>query len=236
MTAATHHLFPPIRRAGLPAAANRRGAALASILAAHAALAWGLLHLGAVVDGVVAPPAVTVTFVETARPPQAPQPLPTVAPARPVAPEPLAAPPVDVAVASATAWPTPAATVDRPAPAPAIASPVADPAQPAEPTAPAARAPAVLPPSALQYRVPPAPDYPRMARRAGETGTVLVRVLVDEAGQPRQAVVAQSSGFARLDDEARLAVLRARFQPPRVDGQAVSGWAVVPIRFDLGAA
>jgi protein TonB len=65
-------------------------------------------------------------------------------------------------------------------------------------------------------------------------GTVLLRVLVDEAGRPVQVVVEQSSGFRLLDRSAREQVLAGwRFQPASVDGRAVRAWARVPVSFEL---
>lgn len=42
---------------------------------------------------------------------------------------------------------------------------------------------------------------------------MLVQLLIDEAGRPRQVRVAQSSGHVRLDDAALAAVRAARFKP-----------------------
>ena len=53
------------------------------------------------------------------------------------------------------------------------------------------------------------PAYPPASRRAGEEGTVRLKVLVDEKGRPRDVAVATSSGFARLD-EAAIQAVRSR--------------------------
>jgi protein TonB len=108
---------------------------------------------------------------------------------------------------------------------------VAAPAPPGPASAPPA--PRTIPASAVQYLVEPAPEYPRLAARHGESGRVLVRVFIDEAGLPQQVQVAQSSGFARLDGAAVAAVQKARFRPPTVNGQPVAGWTHVPIDFGL---
>lgn len=86
----------------------------------------------------------------------------------------------------------------------------------------------------LAYRVYPAPRYPRAALRAGKTGTVTLKVLVDEQGWPRQVAVDTSSGHRELDRAAREHVQATwRFHPAMDQGRAVSAYALVPIEFTL---
>lgn len=85
----------------------------------------------------------------------------------------------------------------------------------------------------IAYLVKPDPQYPPLARRAGEEGTALIRVLVNTEGRPEEANVQQSSGFNRLDEAARKAVLAARFRPHQENGQAIRVWAMVPVNFTL---
>jgi hypothetical protein len=54
--------------------------------------------------------------------------------------------------------------------------------------------PVALPASALRYVTMPRLVYPAAARRLGETGTALVRVVVDVNGLPREVTLHQSSG------------------------------------------
>ena len=79
----------------------------------------------------------------------------------------------------------------------------------------------------------PAPSYPAYSRRAGETGRVVVRVLIDEKGNPLRLEMQESSGFSRLDDSAMTAIRAARFKPYTEDGQTRSVWVLIPIVFDL---
>ena len=89
-------------------------------------------------------------------------------------------------------------------------------------------------PMQLEYRVAPAPDYPRMALRRGITGTVLLQVLVGIDGRPLDVTVAKSSGNRELDEAARAQVLRRwSFQPATKNGQAVQAIGMVPIEFAL---
>jgi protein TonB len=90
-----------------------------------------------------------------------------------------------------------------------------------------------VPSTAVQYLKRPAPSYPSYSRRAGETGRVVVRVLIDEKGNPLRLEMQESSGFARLDDSAMTAIHAARFKPYTEDGQPRSVWVLIPIVFDL---
>ena len=88
-----------------------------------------------------------------------------------------------------------------------------------------------LPASAVQYRVLPPVELPRASRRAGESGTVWLRVLVDAAGLPAQVTVQRSSGFARLDEQALWAMRQARFRPHTEGGRAVEVEVIAPIEY-----
>lgn len=84
------------------------------------------------------------------------------------------------------------------------------------------------------YSVNPKPPYPMLARRRGEQGTVLLRVLVRADGHVAEAEVKQSSGSALLDDVALRTVRSTwRFTPARLNGVPVESWVEVPIRFVL---
>jgi TonB family protein len=87
------------------------------------------------------------------------------------------------------------------------------------------------------YGANPPPPYPARARRRGEHGTVVLRVLVDADGSVERAKIAQSSGFDSLDAIALDTVRRRwRFVPARRGGTAIESWVLVPIRFTLDAA
>jgi len=83
------------------------------------------------------------------------------------------------------------------------------------------------------YRSNPAPDYPLASRLLGEEGRVLVRVLVDSAGQPDRVQLARPCGFSRLDNSAVAAVKAWKFLPARRRDRAVAAWVTVPVRFSL---
>ena len=79
----------------------------------------------------------------------------------------------------------------------------------------------------------PAPHYPTLAKRLGEQGKVMLRVLVNAAGQPQLIELQTSSGSERLDIAAIEAVKRWQFIPAREGNAAVDGVAIVPIHFQL---
>ena len=155
-------------------------------------------------------------------------------PTQPTAPKVPSARPKAMPHASVT--PSPVPMQNPVAAAVAIAAPqsIAAPA-PAEQSIPAApvEAPPKIMSSGVEYLQSPQPEYPAIARRMREEGMVMLRVLVNENGRPERVDVQKSSGSARLDEAARLAVLRALFKPHREDGKTVAVYAIVPIRFQL---
>lgn len=213
------------------------------ILLLHVLVVWALLQLDTVQDAVRKATPVFVQLMLPAAPPEPPKPpLPLPMPAPPslkpppaalvsvTAPSPVAAVLVAPTLA-AEAMPAPPAPVQAILPTLVAVAPVAP--VPPPPAAPAP-APRVLPSSAVQYLVAPVLVYPRLSQRNGETGRIVVRVLIGAAGgAPISVQVSQSSGHARLDDAAIAAVQKARFKPPTDMGQSVEGWALIPIDFDL---
>jgi protein TonB len=130
---------------------------------------------------------------------------------------------------------------------PIASPPVAIPSTEGHIAAPLATTPTLAPPGTIQgpattatpveaslaYRSAPL-QFPVQALRQHMHGTVLLRVLVDEAGKPVDVVVEHGSGYALLDRSAREQVLAGwRFQPAMVNGQAVRAWARVPVSFAL---
>jgi len=107
------------------------------------------------------------------------------------------------------------------------------------PVAPVAQAPAVAPApkvvqaSQLGFLIPPNPVYPGAARRAGQQGTVMVRMLVDIAGRPSQVSLQTSSGHTALDESALSAVRASQLRPYSEGGSAQAVWVIVPVRFVL---
>jgi protein TonB len=127
----------------------------------------------------------------------------------------------------------------KPAPAPEDAPKLVETAPPPPPAMaePAPTAPGTVPvagggsqPMPIAGQSPP-PAYPAAALRAGETGSVVVRVEVDATGYPNNVTVIQRSGSRDLDRAATDAVRRWRFTPAQSNGQAVPGTIEVPFDF-----
>jgi len=209
--------------------------------------------VAAVIVPVVPPPAPTVAAAPAAAPAPAP-PAPTPAKPPPVKPrvappppKPRAAPPQPAPAAQArptapAVAPVPPAAAPEPAPAPLAAAPTPAPAAapaaappvPASPPAPAAPPVVVQPSTQAAYLNNPRPDYPAMSRRLGETGRVIVRVLIGPDGRAREARLQRSSGFERLDQVAlETARDRWRYVPGTRDGVPEAMWFNVPINFVL---
>lgn len=202
------------------------------------------LHAAVVV--VVQPPApdfepakvrvLEVVLVQTEPPrplPIEPEPTP-LPPQRPRAPDRAAAvtePPRRAEVAQ----PVLALPEPNPAAEPALVVPRAAEkrAPPAEARTEVASAAPTLPGFSAAYLRNPAPRYPVAARRAGEQGTVTLRVLVTRDGQPARVDIEKPSGSAHLDSAALEAVRAWRFVPARQGTDAIESWVLVPIVFRL---
>jgi len=79
----------------------------------------------------------------------------------------------------------------------------------------------------------PAPVYPRLSKRRGEQGQVLLRVQVTPQGHADRVNIKQSSGSVRLDKAAQQTVRQWRFVPAQKNGQPITAWVIVPIIFKL---
>jgi protein TonB len=125
--------------------------------------------------------------------------------------------------------PAPRPAQKRPA-APAPQGP-AD-AQPQQ-AAPVAAAPRTVSASQVGYLVQPRAVYPARSRKAGEQGTVVVRVQIDASGRASQALLEKSSGHPALDEAALSAIRAAQFRPYAEGGVPQPVWVLAPIKFEL---
>lgn len=238
-------MVPSLAGAGpmlAPVNVQRRNAVIVgAVLALHVAGLWalqsGLLRRAvevivpvALVGQVVPPaPVAEPTPPVPARLP--PQPAPRVTPKIPTpakAPAPTPAPaPQPIAVAQAPASPEAPTGVSESAPLPAISAPVAATAPPA----PAAR---VEPPvedadyTANEEIFRP----PAAARRAGESGTVLLKLTVGIQGVATAVELARSSGSTRLDNAALQGARLLRFKPATRGGQPIEYTYLFPVKYD----
>jgi len=76
------------------------------------------------------------------------------------------------------------------------------------------------------------PEYSEEARKAKWQGTVVVSVIVDELGRPRNVRVQRSLGLG-LDQKAVEAVSQWRFKPGLKDGKPVPVMATIEVNFRL---
>ena len=76
------------------------------------------------------------------------------------------------------------------------------------------------------------PEYSEEARKAKFQGTVLLSVIVDEKGNPRDLRIVRPLGLG-LDEKAIEAVMKWRFRPGLKDGRAVPVSAYVEVNFRL---
>jgi protein TonB len=164
-----------------------------------------------------------------------------------VAPTLMTSPPSTPATSATLATPAPSATQEPLSPLAARAEPVDAPAATGSaspsPSSPAASKPVAreaeapvsvvrVEPSLIASSQQP-PVYPRASRRAGEAGTVVLRINIAASGAVTATAVAVSSGFERLDAAAQKAVQQWRFTPGTVDGVPTAMPLQVPIRFEL---
>ena len=83
------------------------------------------------------------------------------------------------------------------------------------------------------YRKNPIPKYPRMARRRGYEGTVVMEVLVNRDGRVEDLRLYESSGYKVLDRSAMESVKNWLFYPGKRGNEEVAMWVKVPVRFQL---
>lgn len=189
--------------------------------------------------------------VETPKP-EAPKPKAQPAAAKPLAPKPKkvvakkekpapSAPPTPIAKPAATpemdntpitnnrpaeSLPPPAAAAVPASAMPPVAAPVA-----AQSTSAVQSTPKTV--SGVEYIRAPAPEYPRLSKRMGEEGEVLLKVLVNQHGRAERVDIKRSSGSPQLDEAARLAAMQALFKPHMEDGRPTAVYAVIPIKFAI---
>lgn len=126
-------------------------------------------------------------------------------------------------------------TITPPQPTRAEAAPVAT-AAPTAPATPSPTPPAPATPrtvSSVEYIKAPQLVYPNLSRRLGESGTVVLRILINEKGLPEQILIQKSTGYTNLDEAGRQAAQRALFKPMIENGKPVPVYVLVPLTFQL---
>jgi len=77
------------------------------------------------------------------------------------------------------------------------------------------------------------PVYPPQALAAKVEGAVTLAFLVKADGTAREGVVRKTSGNATLDETARAALVKCRFQPGTVNGAPKEQWTEVTYTWAL---
>jgi protein TonB len=215
-----------------------------AVLLAHLALLWAMgqawLEQASTIEE--AQVIMASVMVESPTPPAPqPQPQPQTKSLSPAVPQPRPTPaPTPLPAIRKQAEASPTAPVMAPLVAPVVAAANSAPSTPSAPAAaPSASvgkpAPAslVLPSSDADYLNNPPPAYPRISKRMGEQGTVIVRVFIGLQGTAEQAEIRTSSGYDRLDKAALETVQSWRYVPGKRHGTPEAMWFNVPVRFVL---
>ena len=75
--------------------------------------------------------------------------------------------------------------------------------------------------------------YPAEALRKRQTGTVVVRSLIDADGSVRQVELLETSGSEHLDSAALNAAAGWSYEPAMLDGLPIAVWHAHPIKFNI---
>lgn len=88
--------------------------------------------------------------------------------------------------------------------------------------------------SKLTFSTRPSPvKYPRLAKRRGVQGQVMVEVWIDQTGRQIKQTLLASSGTNILDKAALDAIKKWQFSSHIVDGRAIVHRVQIPVRFQL---
>ncbi|HEX3652541.1 MAG TPA: energy transducer TonB [Rhizomicrobium sp.] len=75
--------------------------------------------------------------------------------------------------------------------------------------------------------------YPQVSQRAGEEGTVVLAVYVNDSGQAEKVDIAKSSGYGDLDTAAVETAFNWHYVPAVRGGETASDWARVQVVYKL---
>jgi len=165
------------------------------------------------------PLVVELLPLDSPRPPEPDQPLPTV-------------PKPEIAQPKAPKLVIPQPSVQIPAVVPVAAMAPTPPTVP-EPQVSARPSEPLSANLALKLIIAKPPSYPVASRRAREEGVVVLELVLGEDGSVDEISIKSSSGSNRLDKAALSAVKRWRWSSTIVDGKAVRVRGLVRIPFEL---
>ena len=210
---------------------NARGISGAVAVTLHVVVLAALMSYEPARAALAAAAPIMVSLITTPRAEPKPEPPVEIPPPKPrpvVKPKPpepvmLAAPTPAPAVMSAP--PLPPEPEPLPAPEPVAVAPA--------PIVAAAPEPVTPPIFDADYLDNPEPYYPTAAKRSGQQGRVILRVLVSANGTADEVQIRESCGFARLDEAARESVRNWRFVPAKRGAQPVPAWVLIPVSYHL---
>ncbi|MFM7503003.1 MAG: energy transducer TonB [Betaproteobacteria bacterium] len=215
---------------------NRRATGLTIAVVVHIAIAYALVSgLARKVVEVIKQPLET-KIIEEVKPPPPKPPPPLPPPPKMTAPPPPFVPPPEIQIATP---PPPnvisAVTSKPPPPAPFVPAPPAPLAPPAPKAAPAPPAPPPSYPASIDSKTCSNSDefYPRQSRQLNETGTVVLRFVVEANGTLSSVDVEKSSGYRRLDQAARKLLETCKFKPGMVNGKLEKSSATLEVVWKL---
>jgi protein TonB len=213
---------------------SSRWTSAALVVALHVALVVALLQFESVRTAVTAAAPVMANLITPRRekPEVVPKPPPPPKPQVRHKPPPMPQPPITTAQPEA---PPTTYTAPPPPPTPVPVPPIEAPVAPVAVAPAPEQAPATVTPPRFNaaYLTNPAPAYPLVSREMGEEGRVVLRVFVNERGEPQEVQVRTSSGYNRLDDAARDTVRKWKFVPAKRGDTAVGAWVLIPLSFSL---
>ncbi|WP_413284092.1 TonB family protein [Vibrio sp. MA40-2] len=84
------------------------------------------------------------------------------------------------------------------------------------------------------FKAKPTPvNYPRLAKRRGQQGKVLVEVWIDQKGQQIKQFIVDSSGYSTLDEAALNAISNWQFTVSVEQGYSIAHRVQIPVTFKL---
>jgi periplasmic protein TonB len=200
---------------------TRRGAFLVGLIAFHIVLLWALKSGFAVKFIESIAPPIVAEIINEVKPDEPPPPPPPVKMELP----PVSVPPVVVNIQMPVDVPATALTVvtDKP--------PTPQPPPPPPPPRQISRTPLKV--DANRSNVNIDDFYPQSSLANEEQGVVRVSVCVGANGRAKEASLAETSGFPRLDEAGVKVARQLRYIPQTIDGKAADACGQVPIRFNL---
>ncbi len=192
---------------------------MAVVLLMHVGIIYGLAYGLSRANVEVIPPPLTADVLEEELEEDEAEPPPPPPEFEPPPPDYVPPPEISIDLPVTTSQTAITAVTDKKAPPP--------------PPPPKVEKPTTLP-KADPRRSNSKPDYPAASKRLGESGAVVLAMLVGEDGKVTEAKVDSSSGFPRLDEAAvKEAIRRWRFLPGTEDGKPKAMWHKVRVVFNL---